>query len=232
MAQTTQFTAPGWHYLDSSSGYIGGNRNNGSYVSLKSTNNRDYSTIIETMDATAAQTAQLHRHRRAVHRCRARVVDQHPVQQPRRLLRAGQRHHAVRRQLLAHRAARLRLQHHHHDRTGQGNRDQPGAGRAERCRTATPSTATRSAARRRTYGPAGLVRGRRLRRRSRRAVRAADVGAGADLLDVGPCRSVRPAGRPDLAQLHRLLRRHAGEVRLRAAHRRAATPTTTRGRRT
>src|SRR6185437_13232041 len=56
MAQTTQFTAPGWHYLDSSSGYIGGNRNNGSYVSLKSTNNRDYSTIVETIDAGAAQT--------------------------------------------------------------------------------------------------------------------------------------------------------------------------------
>jgi hypothetical protein len=59
MAQTTQFTAPGWHYLDSSSGYLGGNRNNGSYVSLKSTNNRDYSTIIETIDATAAQTLNL-----------------------------------------------------------------------------------------------------------------------------------------------------------------------------
>ena len=37
MAHTTQFTAPGWKYLDSSSGYIGGNRTNGSYVSLKST---------------------------------------------------------------------------------------------------------------------------------------------------------------------------------------------------
>nr|WP_237554827.1 ricin-type beta-trefoil lectin domain protein [Streptomyces sp. SID4948] len=55
-AQTTQFTAPGWHYLDDSSGYIGGNRNNGSYVSLKSTNNSDYSTVIETMDAGSAQT--------------------------------------------------------------------------------------------------------------------------------------------------------------------------------
>ncbi|MEV4517053.1 ricin-type beta-trefoil lectin domain protein [Dactylosporangium sp. NPDC049525] len=56
MAQTTQFTAPGWRYLDNSSGYIGGNRNNGSYVSLRSPGNGDYSTIIETMDATAAQT--------------------------------------------------------------------------------------------------------------------------------------------------------------------------------
>jgi O-glycosyl hydrolase len=56
MAQTTQFTAPGWHYLDASSGYIGGSRNNGSYVSLKSTNGSDYSTIIETMDAQSAQT--------------------------------------------------------------------------------------------------------------------------------------------------------------------------------
>jgi hypothetical protein len=56
IAHTTQFTAPGWKYLDSSSGYIAGNRNNGSYVTLKSTNNSDYSSIIETMDATAAQT--------------------------------------------------------------------------------------------------------------------------------------------------------------------------------
>ncbi|MFI5908405.1 ricin-type beta-trefoil lectin domain protein [Dactylosporangium sp. NPDC051541] len=56
LAHTTQFTAPGWKYLDSSSGLIGGNRNNGSYVSLKSPNNTDYSTIIETMDASAAQT--------------------------------------------------------------------------------------------------------------------------------------------------------------------------------
>ena len=56
MAQTTQFTAPGWQYLDTSSGYIGGNRNNGSYVSLKSTDKTDYSTVIETMDATSAQT--------------------------------------------------------------------------------------------------------------------------------------------------------------------------------
>ncbi|MEV4389960.1 ricin-type beta-trefoil lectin domain protein [Micromonospora sp. NPDC049580] len=56
MAQTTQFTAPGWRYLDGSTGYLGGNRNNGSYVSLKSTNNSDYSNIIETMDAGSAQT--------------------------------------------------------------------------------------------------------------------------------------------------------------------------------
>ncbi|ACU73770.1 Glycoside hydrolase family 59 [Catenulispora acidiphila DSM 44928] len=56
MAQTTQFTEPGWKYLDSSSGYIGGNRNSGSYVTLKSPNNSDYSTIIETVDAGSAQT--------------------------------------------------------------------------------------------------------------------------------------------------------------------------------
>jgi hypothetical protein len=56
MAHTTQFTAPGWHYLDAASGYLGGSRNNGSYVTLKSTNNSDYSTVVETMDATANQT--------------------------------------------------------------------------------------------------------------------------------------------------------------------------------
>ena len=56
MAQTTQFTAPGWRYLDSSSGYLGGVRTNGSYVSLKAPDNSGYSTIIETADAGAAQT--------------------------------------------------------------------------------------------------------------------------------------------------------------------------------
>src|SRR5581483_10321612 len=55
-AQTTQFTSPGWHYLDASSGYINGSGNNGSYVTLKSTNNSDYSTIIETTQASGAQT--------------------------------------------------------------------------------------------------------------------------------------------------------------------------------
>ncbi|WP_328347941.1 ricin-type beta-trefoil lectin domain protein [Micromonospora sp. NBC_00421] len=59
LAHTSQFTAPGWKYLDSSGGYLGGVRNNGSYVSLKSTNNSDYTTVIETMDATAAQTLNL-----------------------------------------------------------------------------------------------------------------------------------------------------------------------------
>ncbi len=56
MAHTAQFVEPGWQYLDNSSGYLGGNRNNGSYVALKSTNNTDYSVIIETMDATSANT--------------------------------------------------------------------------------------------------------------------------------------------------------------------------------
>ncbi|MCC9306032.1 ricin-type beta-trefoil lectin domain protein [Kitasatospora sp. RB6PN24] len=56
-AHTAQFTKPGWKYIDSASGYLGGDRANGSYVTLKSPNNRDYSTVIETMDATAAQTA-------------------------------------------------------------------------------------------------------------------------------------------------------------------------------
>ncbi len=55
-AQTTQFTAPGWTYIDSASGYLQGNRANGSYVTLKSANGSDWSSIIETVDATVAQT--------------------------------------------------------------------------------------------------------------------------------------------------------------------------------
>jgi Glycosyl hydrolase family 59 len=58
-AQTTQFTQPGWRYIDSASGYLGGNRSNGSYVTLRSPTTSDYSTIFETMDATAAQTVNV-----------------------------------------------------------------------------------------------------------------------------------------------------------------------------
>ena len=55
-AHTTQFTQPGWHYIDGACGYLGGSDSNGSYVTLKSTNGTDYSVIIETVDATASQT--------------------------------------------------------------------------------------------------------------------------------------------------------------------------------
>ena len=55
-AQVTQFTQPGWQFLNSGSGYLGGSESNGGYVSLKSTDGTDYSTIIETTTASAAQT--------------------------------------------------------------------------------------------------------------------------------------------------------------------------------
>jgi hypothetical protein len=55
-AHTTQFTQPGWQYIDGASGYLGGSDSNGSYVTLKSTNGSDYSVIIETVDATVSQT--------------------------------------------------------------------------------------------------------------------------------------------------------------------------------
>lgn len=59
-AQVAQFTQPGWKFLTgSASGYLGGNRANGSYLSLKSTNGTDYSTIYETTGATAAQTVDV-----------------------------------------------------------------------------------------------------------------------------------------------------------------------------
>lgn len=58
-AQTTQFTQPGWKYIDGASGYLGGSNSNGSYVTLKSPNNSDYSTVIETVDAAASQTVNM-----------------------------------------------------------------------------------------------------------------------------------------------------------------------------
>ena len=56
-AHTTQFTQPGWQYIDGACGYLGGSDSNGSYVTLKSTNGSDYSVIIETVDATASLDA-------------------------------------------------------------------------------------------------------------------------------------------------------------------------------
>ncbi|PYC80859.1 galactosylceramidase [Streptomyces tateyamensis] len=58
-AQTTQFTAPGWQYLDTASGYLGGNRANGSYISYANPGRTAWSTVFETMDAGAAQTVTL-----------------------------------------------------------------------------------------------------------------------------------------------------------------------------
>jgi hypothetical protein len=57
MAHTAQFTQPGWQYLDSSCGYLGGSSSNGSYVTLKAPNGKDYSTILETIAASSAQIA-------------------------------------------------------------------------------------------------------------------------------------------------------------------------------
>ena len=41
-AQTTQFTAPGWTYIDSASGYIGGSGSNGRYVTLRAPEGTDW----------------------------------------------------------------------------------------------------------------------------------------------------------------------------------------------
>ena len=59
LAHVSQFAQPGWRFIDSASGYLGGNRLNGSFVTLKSPNGTDYSTIIETGSATATHTVNL-----------------------------------------------------------------------------------------------------------------------------------------------------------------------------
>jgi galactosylceramidase len=54
VAHTTQFTEPGWTYLDGEGcGILAGG---GSYVTLKSPDGKDFSVIIETMDAKAPQS--------------------------------------------------------------------------------------------------------------------------------------------------------------------------------
>jgi O-glycosyl hydrolase len=55
-AQVTQFTQPGWSFVDKSSGYLGGNNANGGYVMLKAPSGGDYSVVLETTTATQPQT--------------------------------------------------------------------------------------------------------------------------------------------------------------------------------
>ncbi|MGD0521812.1 MAG: hypothetical protein ABSA48_11205 [Terracidiphilus sp.] len=52
-AHTTQFAQPGWQYLDSASGYL---PEKGSYVALRSTDRKNWSVILETIDAQNPQT--------------------------------------------------------------------------------------------------------------------------------------------------------------------------------
>ncbi len=52
-AHTTQFAQPGWQYLDSASGYLPGK---GSYVSFRSPDKKNWSVILETIDAQHPQT--------------------------------------------------------------------------------------------------------------------------------------------------------------------------------
>lgn len=54
-AHTTQFTQPGWQYLDSSCGYL---PEKGDYVALKSPNGRDWSMILQTIDAKHPQDVE------------------------------------------------------------------------------------------------------------------------------------------------------------------------------
>ncbi len=59
MAHTTQFVKPGWHYLDSACGYFSADKsgNHSSYVALAAPDNRDFSLIIETVDAIESYNA-------------------------------------------------------------------------------------------------------------------------------------------------------------------------------
>ena len=55
-AHTTQFAQPGWQYLDSSSGVLPGK---GSYVALRSPNRKDWSVVVETIEAGQPQAMTL-----------------------------------------------------------------------------------------------------------------------------------------------------------------------------
>ena len=51
-AHTTQFAEPGWRYVDDACGFLPG----GSYVTMKSPDNQNFSIIIETADTAESQT--------------------------------------------------------------------------------------------------------------------------------------------------------------------------------
>jgi O-glycosyl hydrolase len=54
-AHTTQFTRPGWRYIDSACGYLS---NRTSYVTLASPQGDNFTTVLETVDAPEAQAVQ------------------------------------------------------------------------------------------------------------------------------------------------------------------------------
>ena len=56
-AHTTQFARPGWQYLDAASGKLAVQ---GTFVSLRSPNRKDWSVVLETIAATSAQTVTFH----------------------------------------------------------------------------------------------------------------------------------------------------------------------------
>lgn len=56
-AHTTQFTQIGWQYLDHACACIDGTSANGSVVALRSPDRRDFSVIVETIDARQPRTA-------------------------------------------------------------------------------------------------------------------------------------------------------------------------------
>ncbi len=56
-AHTTQFAQPGWQYLDSSSGNL---PEKGTYVALRSPDKKNWSVVLETIDAKSPQKVQFH----------------------------------------------------------------------------------------------------------------------------------------------------------------------------
>ncbi len=56
-AHTTQFAEPGWQYLDSASGTL---PEEGSYVSLRSPDKKNWSVVLETIDAKQPQKVSFH----------------------------------------------------------------------------------------------------------------------------------------------------------------------------
>ena len=165
-AHTTQFAQPGWQYLDGASGYLGGQTSDqvGSYVTLKSPNGKDWSSVVETTRAAGPQTVKLTvgggLSTRPVHVWSTNLVSGDRSQwfvQGQQLVPDATRHGDD------DPSAELHLLVHHHDRAAQGKHR--GAGEQ-----AAPAALLRLL-RQGDRGPAGPLPGHHGRRVHRRAVR-------------------------------------------------------------
>ena len=122
MAHTAQFARPGWQYLDSASGFFSADTTgaHGSYVALRSPDRKDFSLIIETVQAKRRDRPL---QPRRLPPAQAASLDHRPhLQRSRAVVRQTARHRRHQRQILPRPTTRPHGYRHNHHRPGQGRR--------------------------------------------------------------------------------------------------------------